>query len=970
GKTTILDAVTLALFGRTARVDVANSHNEVMTRGTRFCSAEVTFSCGEGIFRAYWEQKRSRDGSQRPFGEPERRLMREKDGAWMEIPGRRTDLERETMRLIGAESFDQFLRTTMLAQGKFDEFLSKKGVEDNKARSKILEQATGTGIYSRIGEEIHRRAMAAKQEQTALEQQRKGSVDMILSDEERVAKETELAQGRDRDAALEKSLAALTAEDQWHTDRRKLEEERAGLERRTSVLATRKQLFEPEDLRAKQAREALSLVPVSERVAEAVADADTAGKAVTCRVRQLAEAEAELARAAKVNDRKATSLQTAREERERMRQPIEQAFALDREIDTLLPTLRAARERKSDTERAVAESERTLAEGGKTIAVERASADACREALSAPSPELETAKAELGDRERVRNGKREAKEVVDNEYELRFADLQRAVQQAHDDLIEAEQVMGYEEKRRTLETGKPCPLCGSESHPYCEGIVPQPDKFRQRLNEAQGNLDDLTNRRNVAQKAFEQAETAYRKVEKRCRGLEEAKRRRAMQLMQEEAEHRTNVQNQEALMEKARARLPEQKQSLASAVAACDTLVKREAELRAARKGLGIDEDPEKLRKRLQKEVDAATQEATEAVTAFAAAKKGVERAKDEREQADREAKELAAVAAKRRAEWNDTLRENGYTDDTDWRNACWEEKEIRRVEAERQRIQTEADGITALRREYETHRESFAGRTASMRDAETDAAELTEKRKEKQTVHDAVVALESQLNENLRRREAIAVLAKKIEAVQVTAGKWATLDREIGGEHGVNFNLYAQGSTLAQLVEKGNRYLDPMTNRRYEMMWDPEGEDAELLLPTVIDKRAGGEQRPVSNLSGGERFQVSLALALGLSELNAGKLQVETLFLDEGFGTLDEKTLDISISTLEGVQRDGSKTIGVISHVRDLDQRLATKIVATKRGNGFSELSGPGVTSLSPTKPVRRGRRKKDAEPEGEERV
>ena len=96
----------------------------------------------------------------------------------------------------------------------------------------------------------------------------------------------------------------------------------------------------------------------------------------------------------------------------------------------------------------------------------------------------------------------------------------------------------------------------------------------------------------------------------------------------------------------------------------------------------------------------------------------------------------------------------------------------------------------------------------------------------------------------------------------------------------------------------------------------------------------------------------------------------METLFLDEGFGTLDEKTLDISISTLEGVQRDGSTTIGVISHVRDLDQRLATKIVATKRGNGFSELSGPGVTSLSPTKPVRRGRRKKDAEPEGEERV
>ena len=136
------------------------------------------------------------------------------------------------------------------------------------------------------------------------------------------------------------------------------------------------------------------------------------------------------------------------------------------------------------------------------------------------------------------------------------------------------------------------------------------------------------------------------------------------------------------------------------------------------------------------------------------------------------------------------------------------------------------------------------------------------------------------------------------------------------------------------------------MTNGRYEMVWEPEGRDADLLLPAIVDRRAGGERRPVVNLSGGERFQVSLALALGLSELNAGRLHVETVFLDEGFGTLDEKTLDMSITTLEGVQRDGSKTIGIISHVRELDSRIPTKIVAAKKGNGLSELSGPGVTS------------------------
>ena len=154
---------------------------------------------------------------------------------------------------------------------------------------------------------------------------------------------------------------------------------------------------------------------------------------------------------------------------------------------------------------------------------------------------------------------------------------------------------------------------------------------------------------------------------------------------------------------------------------------------------------------------------------------------------------------------------------------------------------------------------------------------------------------------------------------------------------------------TLSNLIEIGNEYLAPMTNDRYVMTWDVDGPDAAQLLPTIVDRRSGGEKRPVTNLSGGERFQVSLALALGLSRLNAGTLNVETLFLDEGFGTLDEKTLDISISTLENLQRDGAKTIGIISHVKELEDRISTQIQARKTGNGISVLSGAGVTQPAP---------------------
>ena len=140
--------------------------------------------------------------------------------------------------------------------------------------------------------------------------------------------------------------------------------------------------------------------------------------------------------------------------------------------------------------------------------------------------------------------------------------------------------------------------------------------------------------------------------------------------------------------------------------------------------------------------------------------------------------------------------------------------------------------------------------------------------------------------------------------------------------------------------------------------MWDADGQDAAQLLPTIVDLRSGGEKRPVANLSGGERFQVSLSLALGLSRLNAGTLSVETLFLDEGFGTLDEQTLDVSISTLENLQRDGAKTIGIISHVKELEERIPTQIQARKVGNGVSVLSGAGVVRLT-AKPDS-GKRKK----------
>ena len=960
GKTTILDAVTLALFGETARVDVANTHNEVMTRGTKSCRAEVEFACPNGIYRACWEQKRSREGAQDPFGAPRRSLLKLTEGKWVEIPGTMTGLEKETMRLIGAESFDQFLRTTMLAQGKFDAFLSVKGKSDDKERSRILEQATGTAIYSKIGNAIHVRATAARKERDDLDQQLKGSQNMLISDEARAQKEAALAEKRNEEATLGKVVVGLETESTWHADRKKLEDEEANLVQREESLADEKVLFAPEDERAKRAEAALKLKPDFDKVEGLVRQAHAAADETKERAAACAAAEEECTRAGKADAVAKNAVQAARAEQERMKGPLEEAIRLDGKISELRIQQVAAADKQTTAREAVQEIERILAEGKPFVEEQLRRAEECQTALNAPYPELEAAKERMDILAGVRQEKLTAKQASDQEFENRHADLEEAIRHAQEDYLEAQRVMDYEEARQTLEAGKPCPLCGATDHPYCQGLVPQPDKFKRRLDEAQGRLNDLAARHDAAQKAFDQAEKDFRTAEKSCQKLLDKKREEETRLKAEIEACRARAEERKKQMADVEKHLPSQREKLDKAAAKSKELETTIDAKREERKRLGVGKNPEQIRNQLQTALDSANQKAAKTAAALSAAKAGLDAARAEASKATEAEKDAKAAAAKEQKAFDEKMRSAGYTDLADWQAACWNDDEIRRVQDNRAELQSKEDVIKALRKQHAERMAAFAQSPASTREAEEVEAELTEKCQAKAAAHDAAVSLESELATDAAKREEIRALAGRIVEVTATAAKWGTLDKEIGGENGANFKLYAQGITLAQLIDIGNKYLMPMTNGRYEMVWNPEGDDAAQLLPTIIDRRAGGELRPVVNLSGGERFQVSLALALGLAELNAGDLHVETLFLDEGFGTLDEKTLDVSITTLENVQRDGSKTIGIISHVRELETRLATKILATKKGNGESVLEGPGVTQVAPESPAKKPRKKK----------
>ncbi|MEE9369575.1 MAG: SbcC/MukB-like Walker B domain-containing protein, partial [Pontiella sp.] len=179
------------------------------------------------------------------------------------------------------------------------------------------------------------------------------------------------------------------------------------------------------------------------------------------------------------------------------------------------------------------------------------------------------------------------------------------------------------------------------------------------------------------------------------------------------------------------------------------------------------------------------------------------------------------------------------------------------------------------------------------------------------------------------------------IEKQQTECNRWNTLHELIGSADGKKFRNFAQGLTFELMVSHANQQLTKMSDR-YLLVRDKR----QPLDLNVVDNYQAGEVRPVKNLSGGESFVVSLSLALGLSRMASKHIRVDSLFLDEGFGTLDEDALETALEALAELKQDG-KLIGVISHVSALKERIGTQINVHTTSGGRSRLSGTGVTTI-----------------------
>jgi len=193
--------------------------------------------------------------------------------------------------------------------------------------------------------------------------------------------------------------------------------------------------------------------------------------------------------------------------------------------------------------------------------------------------------------------------------------------------------------------------------------------------------------------------------------------------------------------------------------------------------------------------------------------------------------------------------------------------------------------------------------------------------------------------NEKLKEKQHEQILRMDNQKKECT--RWENLHSLIGSADGKKFRNFAQGLTFEIMIMHANHQLAKMTDR-YLLLRD----NAQPLELNVIDNYQAGEIRSTKNLSGGESFIVSLALALGLSQMASRNIRVDSLFLDEGFGTLDEDALETALETLAGLQQDG-KLIGVISHVMALKERISTQIQVIPETGGRSILMGPGCRRI-----------------------
>jgi exonuclease SbcC len=1040
GKTTILDAICLALYGRTPRLNkVTKSVNEIMSRQTGECFAEVTFETQTGRFRCHWSQHRARRKPDGDLQAPRHEIANADTGGIFEsrIKGVADRIEEAT-----GMDFDRFTRSMLLAQGGFDTFLK---AEADK-RAPILEQITGTEIYSRISIRVHERQREEREKLKLLQAETAGIV--ILGPE----KEKEIQQALEARRKEETDLTGKSADTvkaiTWLTSIDGLKKEISSLAGEEGRLQSNIDAFKPDREKLNRALSAATL------------DVSYATLTAT-RKQQMDDTEA-----LKAEGKALPELQSfARKQAESLKSAEQKTIKAKKELKAVAPLIqrvRALDQRLADQKKAVSDAEEGCRKDAAKIDEDKQARLKELAKRNEAGRNLELAEAYLkghaqdewlisglaGIEEQLGGLLSRQREIVQKEADHRKTDLaleeaikkldestkqcgirrqeldmaSKRLQQGKDALRELlgdrllreyrteketllremaflKKIAELEDHRTKLEDGKPCPLCGAEEHPFARGNVPVPDETERKI-EALARLITKAEDLEATIRKLEKAEslalkklTESERQETAAANDKKAAEKTLIELTEGLGKLRTDFTEQKkavsgkiqplgiteipdidisSLLESLRVRLNSwqvqvrKKNEIEKQIADIDSELKRlDAVMKT--KGNALAEKKERLetlkkeyatgcdeRKQLygDKSPDNEELRLNKAVSHAESAEKQVRDSHHELQQKWSTAKDRVESLKRRmdkreeklqtlEAEFSAALRPVGFLNEEQFLEARLNAGQRDNLSAKAKELDDIQTELKARQRDRETRLAMEIARKVTEKSLEELEAQFKEYEGSLKGLRDIIASLRHKLSENTAAKERIRARQTAIEALKKECRRWENLHELIGSADGKKYRNFAQGLTFEMMVGHANRQLQKMTDR-YLLVRD----DAQPLELNVVDNYQAGEIRSTKNLSGGESFIVSLALALGLAHMASQNVRVDSLFLDEGFGTLDDEALDTALETLAGLQQDG-KLIGIISHVSALQERIRTRIQVTPQTGGRSRIFGPGCCCI-----------------------
>ena len=940
GKSTLLDTMCLALFARTPRTDQAKENNVklqdvsneqlsqsdprfLLRRGTSSGFAEVDFMALNGHrYRTRWSVARARDKENGRLQNP--RLALYNLDKEEEEQGTRSDLQARIIDLIGL-TFEQFTRSVLLAQNDFSTFLKAEQGE----KASLLEKLTGTELYSAISRQIFERNARAKEAFDLIQTRIQGIE--LLTDEE----ENDL---RTRLAGTEKELQRV---EKAKAEQQALQEAVRSIEQQITI--RQRQQKEAAD-KLVHATELLTVACHEyEKGVEEQQQSEARFKSLQQEILQARKLDIQLDTAIRDLSHSEQQLKNVMLRKEEAEKKYQAAVLRRRQGAEEIARLTAWRERYKKKER--------IAEQLSALLLHLDAASATRSGMEAAVRSIETLRQEmaalnkqLSDLQQTSANKQQALKRAEADYrnleeELKAVDAPALDKQIEKLRQEREQLLieqarleasgNIKDLRGRLQDGQPCPVCGSTHHPFANQVPVAP------VSALTLQLQDLSNKKET-----------YVAHTRHLTRLQQQLLQLHKELADSEAACKEMAGKQQlaaSRQEREEAIVKEQSTLLTQSLSAADLLFGNSEWQKAWL------QNPETFRKTL---TDFARQwhENTEKLHQLerqeSAQKAECESLASFLPSLEKQAEESGQLHEKNRAAFSSLQAErkkllNGRSADS------VEQEYIRRMEELKERLkklsatQTEQSGIAdqirgiadQIAKDLTEASADLLRRKAALDKWTADyldssGGEPLEVILSRYTQEKTELAF--RLRTQTENKAKVSGLQEELNVRRTESERWAKLNELAGSADGAKFRRIAQGYTLDILLNYANVQLRELT-RRYRLERVPE-----TLALQVIDRDMCDEVRTVHSLSGGESFLVSLALALGLSSLSSNRMRVESLFIDEGFGSLDAETLRVAMDALESLRTQGRK-IGVISHVQEMTERIPVRVQVSRVGNGKS---------------------------------